>query len=256
VSWHEFDGGIQLVGALRSNELDLGIVGNCPAVFAQAEDVPIVYVAAEPPAPHGAALIVPDQSTVRRVSELRGKRVAVNRAAQAHYLLLKALEEAGVEPHELEICFETPERALRSFQAGSIDAWAIWDPWLSSARLDFGARVVRDAQGLLNNSAYYVARRDFVERSPDLVDELLTQLHMAAHWAKKDPGRAADLLAPGIGFSSRALAASLERELRPVALSNTLLDAQQEVADTLLRLQLIPRHVSVADARWRMKPTG
>jgi len=256
VSWVEYEGGIQIVGALRANELDLGIVGNCPAVFAQAEDVPIVYVAAEPPAPRGAAIVVPERSRVQSVGELRGKRVAVNRAAQAHYLLLKALDEANVDVGELEICFEPPERALRAFQAGAIDAWAIWDPWLSSARLDFGARVLRDASGLLNNSAYYVARRDFAERSNDLVEELLTQLQMAAHWAKKEPSRAADLLAPGLGFSSRALIASLDRDLRPVQVSSELIDAQQDVADTLLRMQLIPRAVSVTDAQWRLRPTG
>jgi aliphatic sulfonates family ABC transporter substrate-binding protein len=256
VNWLEFEGGIQIVGALRANELDLGIVGNCPAVFAQAEDVPIVYVAAEPPAPRGAALVVPERSRLQTVAELRGKRVAVNRAAQAHYLLLKALDEARVDVSEVEICFEPPERALRSFQAGAVDAWAIWDPWLSSARLDFGARVLRDATGLLDNSAYYVARRDFAERSSDLVEELLTQLQMAAHWAKKDPGRAADLLAPGLGLSPRALIASLERELRPIPVSAELITAQQDVADTLLRMQLIPRAVSVRDAQWRLKLAG
>src|SRR6478735_8505271 len=256
VTWVEHDGGIQIVAALRSGKLDMGIVGNCPAVFAQAEEVPIVYVAAEPPAPRGAALLVPERSQVRQVAELRGKRVAVNRAAQAHYLLLKALDEAGVGVGEIEICFEPPERALRAFQAGAVDAWAIWDPWLSSARLDFGARVLRDAAGLLNNSAYYVARREFAERSPDLVEDLLTQLQMAAHWAKKDPSRAADLLAPGLGFSSRALIASLDRELRPVPVSAELISAQQDVADTLLRMQLIPRAVSVLDAQWSLRPTG
>ena len=256
VSWVEYDGGIQIVGALRANELDMGIVGNCPAVFAQAEDVPIVYIAAEPPAPRGAALVVPERSRVRNVSELRGKRVAVNRAAQAHYLLLKALDEAGVDAGEVEICFEPPERALRAFQAGAIDAWAIWDPWLSSARLDFGARVLRDATGLLNNSAYYVARRDFAERSSDLLEEVLRQLQMAAHWAKRDPGRAADLLAPGLGLSSRALMASLERELRPVPVCADLITAQQDIADTLLRMQLIPRAVSVMDAQWHLRLAG
>jgi aliphatic sulfonates family ABC transporter substrate-binding protein len=256
VRWVEYDGGIQIVGALRANELDLGIVGNCPAVFAQAEDVPIVYVAAEPPAPRGAGLVVPERSQLRSVAELRGKRIAVNRASQAHYLLLKALDEAAVDVSEVEICFEPPERALRAFQAGAIDAWAIWDPWLSSARLDFGARLLRDASGLLDNSAYYVARRDFAERSGDLVAELLTQLQMAAHWAKKDPDRAADLLAPGLGFSSRALMASLQRELRPVPVSAELIMAQQDVADTLLRMQLIPRAVSVRDAQWQLKLAG
>jgi len=250
IEWVEYAGGIQLVDALRKDQLSAAVLGDCPAVFAQAEDVPIVYLAAEPPAPHGTALVVPDTSPVTRVSELRGRRVAVNRAAQAHYLLLRALEEAGVSPDEVEICFEPPERAFGAFKRGEIDAWAIWDPWLSSARLDFRARVLRDSTGLLKNSAYHVARRDFTERSPELVVELLTHLSLAAKWVKNDPERVGALLAPSLGLSSRALVASLERELTTSPLSAELIAAQQDIADTLLRLQLIPHAVTVADAQW------
>jgi sulfonate transport system substrate-binding protein len=252
VEWVEYAGGIQLVEALRTRELAAGVVGDCPAVFAQAEDVPIVYVAAEPPAPHGTALIVPAASPVQCVQDLRGKRVAVNRAAQAHYLLLMALEEAGVDREDVEICFEPPERALRSFQLGEIDAWGIWDPWLSSARLDFGARVLRDATGLMKNSAFYLARREFAEQNPELIVELLRHVQVAAQWVKRDPIRAADMIAPELGLSSRALMASLERELRTLPLSAELIAAQQDIADTLLRLQLITRPVSVAAAQWHL----
>jgi aliphatic sulfonates family ABC transporter substrate-binding protein len=256
VKWVEYESGIQIVDALRSKQLDLGGVGNCPAVFAQAENVPVVYVAAEPPAPRGVALVVPGDSPAQRVADLRGKRIAVNRAAQAHYLLLKALDEAQVGVNEVEISFEPPERALRSLESGAIDAWAIWDPWLSSARLDFGARVLRDAEGLLENSTYYLARQDFAEGSAGLVNELLAQLRAAAHWVQKDPGRAAELLAPALGFSARAIAASLQRDLTPIPVSAELITAQQDIADTLLRLRLIPRAVSIADAQWRLRLAG
>jgi aliphatic sulfonates family ABC transporter substrate-binding protein len=254
MDWVEYQGGIQIVEALRTGELAAGIVGDCPAVYAQAEDVPVVYVAAEPPAPHGTALIVPDNSPVRCVADLRGKRVAVNRAAQAHYLLLKALEEAGVSRADVAITFMPPSAALQAFRTGEIDAWGIWDPWLSSARLDFGARVLRDSTGLLNNSAYYLAQRDFAQQQPDLLSELLRHTQVAAQWASSDPERAADLIAPGLGFSSRAIMASLERELRTIPVSPELVAAQQAIADTLLRLQLIPRAVSVADAQWPLAP--
>jgi sulfonate transport system substrate-binding protein len=253
VEWVEYAGGIQLVEALRSRELAVGVVGDCPAVFAQAEDVPIVYVAAEPPSPRGTALIVPAASSVQCVQELRGKRVAVNRAAQAHYLLLRALEEAGVHRDEVEICFEPPDRALRAFQLGEIAAWGIWDPWLSSARIDFGARVLRDATGLMKNSAFYLARREFAEQHPELIIELLRHVQVAAQWVKRDPIRAADMIAPALGLSSRALMASLERELRTAPLSEELIEAQQHIADTLLRLQLITRPVSVAAAQWHLE---
>lgn len=256
VEWIEYAGGIQLVEALRNQQLSAAVLGDCPAVLAQAENVPIVYLAAEPPAPHGTALVVPEDSSLCGVADLRGRRVAVNRAAQAHYLLLRALEEAGVSPADVDICFEPPERAFGAFQKHEIDAWAIWDPWLSSARLDFRARVLRDSTGLTTSSTYHVARRDFADRHPELIGELLRHLQIAGQWVKADPERAGALLAPSLGLSSRALVASLERELTTSPLSPELIAAQQDIADTLLRLQMITRPVSVADAQWKLGAAG
>ena len=251
ISWQEYAGGIQIVDALRRSELDLGVVGDYPAVYAQAQGVPVVYVASEPPAPRGAAVIVPKHSRLRSVADLRGKRVAVNRAAQAHFLLTLALEEAGLGLGDIELCFEPPARAIAAFQNGGIDAWAIWDPWLSSARLDLGARVLRDTTGLFDSSVYHLARQSFAQAHPDLLAELRTQLHVAARWVESDPGRAAHLVAPGLGFSPRALEASLDRELCSDGIVTPgQLVAQQRIADQCLRLQLIPRPVTVAAAQW------
>jgi sulfonate transport system substrate-binding protein len=256
ISWQEYAGGIQIVDALRRGELDLGVVGDCPAVFAQAEAVPVVYVASEPPAPHGVALIAPRHSALRSVKCLRGKRVAVNRAAQAHYLLMLALEEAGLQHEDIELCFEPPALALAAFQSGAIDAWAIWDPWLSSARIDLGARVLRDTRGLFDSSVYYLARERFAEAHPDLVSELRTQLQVAGRWVESDPGRAAHLVAPGLGFSPRALAASFDRDLGSADITSRQIAAQQQIADDCLRLRLIPRHVTVAAAQWPQALAG
>jgi aliphatic sulfonates family ABC transporter substrate-binding protein len=256
VEWLEYGGGIQIVEALGTGALDLGVVGDCPAVVAQAGEEPIVYFAAEPPAPKGTALIVPEGSTLLSVADLRGRRVVVNRAAQAHYLLIKALEEAGVTASELEIQFEPPERALKAFRSGTVDAWAIWDPWLSSARLDLGARVLRDASGLLESSAYYLARREFAVDRPQVVRELLAQLQATARRVERNPLLAAELAAPGLGFSSQALVQSLDRALSTVPLTARQIAAQQDIADTLLRWRLIPRAVSVADAQWPLRLAG
>jgi sulfonate transport system substrate-binding protein len=250
VQWVEYDGGAQIVDALRTGELAAGVLGDWPAVSAQAQDVPIVYFAAEPPAPRGIGLVVPESSQLMHVRDLRGKRVAVNRAAQAHYLLLRALDEVGLDPRELDILYAAPDKALRAFRSGDIDAWAIWDPWLSSAKLDFGGRVLRDATGLFSSSVYYVARRDFAEQKPDVLAELQEQLQRVARWVKNDPLGAAERMAPGLGLSPRALVASLQRELDTLSVSEAQIAAQQHMADTLLRLQLIPRKVSVADAQW------
>lgn len=256
VEWSEYEGGIQIVEALRESRLDVGVVGNCPAVVAQAVEVPIVYLAAEPPAPRGAAIVVPRGSQLGSVAELRGHTIAVNRAAQAHYLLIKALEEAGVTRDEVDIRFEPPERALRAFRLGEVQAWAIWDPWLSTARAEFGARVLRDATGLLKNSVYYVARRAFAEEQPELIEEFLRHLELTARWVRRDPAHAAHVVAEELGLSPRALLASFERELGTIPVTDDLIAAQQDIADNLFRLKIIDRAVSVADAQWKLKLAG
>jgi sulfonate transport system substrate-binding protein len=250
VEWTEYAGGIQLVEALRRGELAACVLGDAPAVLAQAQEVPVVYLATEHPAPRGTALIVPGNSRVTNVRELVGKRIAVNRTSQAHYLLLRVLEEAGVDPAQVSIIFEPPERALSAFQRGDIDAWSVWDPGLSSACIDFGARVLRDATGLMPSSAFYVAQREIAELNPELFLELLRHVETAAQWVMRDE-RAADLIAPSLGLSARALRASLARELGTLPLSAEHLAAQQHIADGLLERRLITRPVSVADAQWR-----
>jgi aliphatic sulfonates family ABC transporter substrate-binding protein len=251
VQWVEYEGGLEIVEAMSAGELVAGVVGDCPAVFAQVQKVPMVYLAAEPPAPQGTALLVPATSSVRSIADLRGKRVAVSRASQAHYLLIRALEEAGLAVSDVDVQFVAPERGLRAFADGEVAAWSVWDPWLSGARQELGARVLRDATGLLPNSVCYVARRDFAERHGELVSQLLQQLELATAWVKSDPARAAELMAPKLGMSPRALLASLGRELSTRPLDAALIAAQQDIADRLLRLKLISRPVSVADAQWR-----
>jgi aliphatic sulfonates family ABC transporter substrate-binding protein len=251
VEWVEYASGLEIVQALSTNELAAGIVGDCPAIFAQAQAVPIVYLAAEPPAPRGTALVVPNASPVARVQQLRGKRVAVNRAAQAHYLLLRSLEEAGIDEREIDICFASPASAFEAFKRGEVDAWSVWDPWLSTACVELGARVLRDSTGLMPNSAYYLARRDYADQHPELIGELLNQVGQVASWVERDPARAADLMAPRLGMSPRALLASLSRALRAEPLDAHSIAEQQQIADGLLRLRWIQSPVSVIDAQWR-----
>jgi DNA-binding NtrC family response regulator len=158
LQWTEFASGADLVEALRAGALDLGVVGEAPPLVAQAARAPIVYLAAEPPAPEAEAIIVPPESPVLRVADLRGRRVALTRGANVHFLLLRALEEAGVETSAVDVVFTEPSEARRMFEGGLVSAWVIWDPLLASVQHATGARVLRDASGLTTNRAFYWVR--------------------------------------------------------------------------------------------------
>jgi sulfonate transport system substrate-binding protein len=204
--------------------------------------VPLVYLARDSP--------------VQSVSDLRGKSIALQRGANVHYLVIRALEEAGVPYDEVELCFLEPQPARSAFERGAVDAWAIWDPMLSSVRYDLGARILRDGAGLAKNVAYYVARRQFAEAHPSVVAEFLSHVALAGAWAKDNAAAVADLLAPELGVPRGVLALAFLNGANPIPLSSELLLGQQQIADTLHRLQLIPRAIRVAEAQWQPRLAG
>src|SRR5712672_2023197 len=127
VVWTEFPSGPPLLEALNVGAIDFGNTGEAPPIFAQAAGAPIQYVAYEPSAPKGEAILVPKDSKLTSVADLRGKKVALNKGSNVHYLLVKALEKAGVKYSEVEPVFLAPADARAAFERGAVDAWAKGD---------------------------------------------------------------------------------------------------------------------------------
>ncbi|HWA77021.1 MAG TPA: aliphatic sulfonate ABC transporter substrate-binding protein [Polyangiaceae bacterium] len=250
VEWCEYPAGPEVATAIQSGEVSLGVVGDCPSVFAQAQGDSFLYVAAEGPAPEAEAIIVHEDSDIHSVADLRGRSVALKRGSNVHYLLIRALEEAGVDYNDVRLTFAVPEKAKQSFEAGQVDAWVIWDPLLSSIQHTARARVLRDGRGLTLNAAYYLANREFAASSPELVDELLHHAVKAIDWAKLHTELVAELVSAQLNISSRAIASWLKRHPSTSALTPELLASQQQIADTLYRLRLLPSPVQVAAKDW------
>src|SRR5580698_2764727 len=134
VKWTEFPAGPQLLEGLNVGAIDFGIAGEAPPIFAQAAGADLVYVGYEPPASAGEAILVPKDSHIKTVAELKGKKVALNKGSNVHFLLVKLLEQAGVNYKEIDTIFLTPADARAAFERGSVDAWAIWEPFLAAAQ--------------------------------------------------------------------------------------------------------------------------
>src|ERR1044071_2931924 len=184
VVWTEFPSGPPLLEALNVGAIDFGNTGEAPPIFAQAAGAPIQYVAYEPPAPKGEAILVPKDSKLNSVADLKGKKVALNKGSNVHYLLVKALEKAGVKYSEIEPVFLAPADARAAFERGSVQAWAIWDPFQAAAEAATGARTLSDGTGLVANHQFYVAERGFADAQGDAVDAVIAALAEVDAWAK------------------------------------------------------------------------
>jgi len=249
VAWTEFPSGPPLLEAINAGAIDFGNAGEAPPIFAQAARVPFVYVAYEPPAPRGEAILVPRASALKTVGDLRGKKIALNKGSNVHYLLVKALERAGVAYGDVQTVFLAPADARAAFERGAVDAWAIWDPFLAAAEAATGARELADGTGVVSNTQFYLGARTFVAANPRVLEVVLSQLREVDRWAQRDIAAVAAQLSPAIGLAPPVLEAALRRQsygIQPI--DGAALAEQQRVADAFYKLGLLPGPLKVADA--------
>ena len=246
--WKEFKHGPALLEAINAKEVDIGYVGETPPVFAQAGGVSFVYVATDPPAPKAEAIIVRKDSPLKKVADLKGKKVALNRGSNVHYLLVKALEQAKLTIKDVEVVYLAPGDARPAFETGQVDAWVIWDPFLAAAE-QTGARALADGEGLVDNHLFYVVRREFAEKNPELVREVLDEYRALSDWESKNPEEAAKILAQSSGVSYEALLVAEKRHVYGILpITDEVLAKQQAIADVFRKLELIPKDIRTKDA--------
>lgn len=251
VKWTEFPGGPQLLEGLNVGSIDFGVTGETPPVFAQAAGADLLYVAYEPPAPTSEAILVPKDSTIRSVSELKGKKVALNKGSNVHYLLVRALEEAGLKYSDIQTVYLPPSDARAAFERGSVDAWVIWDPYQAAAEQQLQARTLRDGQGIVDNLQFYLATKPYAQKHPEVITALVEEVRAVGEWSKAHPEEVTAQVAPLLGLPADITLTSVKRQGYGAQFLNPqTVAAQQKIADSFHQLKLIPKPLRIQDVIW------
>ncbi len=251
VQWTEFPGGPQLLEGLNVGSIDFGTTGEAPPIFAQAAGADLLYVAHEPPAPTSEAILVPKDSALKSVSELKGKKIALNKGSNVHYLLVRALEDAGLKYSDIQPVYLPPADARAAFERGSVDAWVIWDPFQAAAEHQLQARTLRNGEGLVANHQFYMAARPYAEKHPEVVSVLVEEIRGIGEWTRANSAEATAQVAPLLGLSPEITRTAVERQAYGAQLiTPDVVEAQQQIADTFSDLKLIPKRLSIKDVIW------
>lgn len=248
VQWLQFPAGPQLLEALNTGSIDYGHTGEAPPIFAQAAGAPLVYVANQTPNPKAEGILVPQNSPIKTVADLKGKRIVLNKGSNVHFFLVQALKEAGVKYEDVQLVYLPPADARALFEQGGIDAWVIWDPFFSAAKRATKARVLKDGEGLAANREFYLAAKPFADKYPDRIQAILEATKEADSWAKANVTDAAKLLSPQLGIDVPTLEEVLQRRpsgVQPIAAD--VVAYQQQIADTFLELKLLPKPIRVQE---------
>jgi sulfonate transport system substrate-binding protein len=250
VTWTEFPAGPPLLEALNAGAIDFGTTGAPPPIFSQAAGADLIYAAAATPSPFEEGILVPADSPLKAIPDLEGQKIAVARGSSANAFLALALTAAGLEWGDIEAVFLLPADARAAFEEGSVDAWAIWDPYAAIAEDTTGARSIANGETANHtNRSFYLAARPFATESADMLQVILDTLIESDAWAAAHPEEVAALVASETGIDEATLVKVEKRSAYGIEpLTAAIVAEQQELADMFLDLGLIPERVDIASA--------
>lgn len=252
VDWVEFPSGPPLLEAMNAGSIDFGTTGDTPAIFAQAARADVVYVAALPSRGRNSAILVPKESPIRGLADLRGRTLAFTKGSSAHNVALAALDRAGLTYADIQPVYLAPGDATAAFARGAVAAWSIWDPFYAAAELNAGARTLARGDDLLGaTNSFFLANGTFAQAHPDVVRSTIAALQAAGRWAEAHKGAVAQALSDATGVPLAVQARTAERgEFLVTPLTPAIVATQQAVADRFAALKLIPRPITVAERVW------
>ncbi len=255
-TWHLFT---SVIEPMNAGAVDIHAdVADAVPIFTQSAKAPLTFYARERGAPSAEAIIVPADSPIRTVADLRGRTVGVSRGSGSHYVLAAALKRSGLTLVDIKPAYlQAPEGAV-AFDQGALDAWSIWDPFLAFAEAKRPVRVIADGNGLTSYHRYYLVNDGFVAAHPEVVATVYRALVEAGAWMKANPEEAVALLAPIWGDLPPAVvaAANSRRTYAVEPVERSQLGEQQAIADVFYEAKLIPRRIDATDVKIFQPPTG
>ena len=203
--------------AMAAGELQMASAGMGPAIIA-ASRLPSTLVAIT--ILEQTAIIVPKDSTLKSVKELKGKKVAFpGEGSQQYPLLLKALADAGLSQSDITLFKTDGAQVPTLLQNKSVDAGITWDPHVSNALAAGHSKVLIKAEKIMPiMQGHYVGNgeyvhNDFLARHPAIVQDLVTANVKAIDFILKDPKGAARMWAKQIGFPENVISYSLSEKI-------------------------------------------
>lgn len=257
ITWAEFSSGPPLLEALGAGALDFGPTGDVPPLFAQAAGGDLLYVGTYAGSPAGSAILVHEDAPIHAIADLKGKKLAFKRGSSAHNFTVNALRKGGLAPDDIVAADLSPPDALAAFRSGSIDAWAIWDPYFASAEAGPDTRVLTTAEGIVPAWSYFLGNGHFTAAHPELVVDILSELATVGRTAQANLEVTVPALSAITGLPEEVTRVTLSRKGADLGrvgpLTGEVVAYQQALADEFHGLGILPKALNIQDIVWQPK---
>ena len=209
VDWTKSLGSNKALELLNSKSLDFGSTAGAAALIGRANGNPIkaIYVYSRP---EWTALVTLKDSPITKVTDLKGRKVAVTRGTDTHVFLLRALDLVGLTEKDIEVVPLQHPDGKNALEKGDVDAWAGLDPMMAQTELQKGSRlfyrnVSFNSYGLLD------VREEFAKQYPAYVERVLRAYEKARAWSSQNPQEFRRTFAQQSNFDDAVVGRVLER---------------------------------------------
>lgn len=262
VEYSEFAGGNLIVEALASGSLDVGGMSEIPPIFSiQSHRQPRLIAVLQGDV-NNQVFLIPKDSKVESVGQLRGKRVGYVRSTTSHYFLIKALKEQGLSMNDITAVALTPQDGFSAFQSGQLDAWVIYGVFIQLAKFRSGARVLKTALGYLSGN-YLIAARPAALEEPlrkQAIQDYIQRQARTLEWINDNPEPWAAKSAQLLGVDKAVFLDMYNNRSQPsqiIAVNDQAIASQQAVADLFFDAGVLSERLDVSplwDRSFALRP--
>lgn len=165
----------------------------------------------------GEGVIVPKDSDIEKIEDLKGKKVGYGVGTSDQIILGVLLEEAGLSIDEdiSTVNLADQNDGITALLAGNVDAFFSIEPYLTTYIEEHGVKVIADNSGFAS-LVVFTARTEFAKEHPELVVDFLKAIRDANEWIEENPQEAVEIVAEETGSDKAGIRATY------ASLNNTL----------------------------------
>jgi sulfonate transport system substrate-binding protein len=192
IKWTLSAGSNRALEYLNANSIDIGSTAGLAALLAKANGNPIraPYIFSRP---EWTALVVPKDSPIKTLADLKGKKIAATKGTDPYLFLLRALHTVGLKRSDIEHVALQHADGRVALEQGRVDAWAGLDPLMAASELGAGSRLLY-RNVAFNTYGFLNVRDDFITRYPNEVKRVIGVYEKARLWIRANPSEAARIL--------------------------------------------------------------
>ena len=207
----KFSAGPPMFAAVRSESVDMLFIAETGATVLLSQDIPAKVVSFAADYGDAMALIAAKDSGVNKVSDLRGKKVAIVRGSAAHFTLGALLRQEGMTFSDVELMAIDVTNLIPAFQNGNVHAALYWEPWMSRLVQAGGRVLVTNKQAKQPSATMWLARTKWLEQNEPAVTAFIRAMDSVVNEVRRSPGKVAATISEELGLDAKSVTAVLEK---------------------------------------------